>query len=401
MKSTRRIHTSKLSALNYFFLAFLLASGSVKSEIRHSELLNTIQTQKKRPPKTDTLSAEEVLFLTEGYFRSEDSIEDRYNNQSKKPELYLPSAITEALKNPKSEASIAEILADLSGSLNLKQISKLKDDSAELAQVLRDKEPVERDLRLLALIERSEWIGYILEGKLPPASRLPSADDEKAFQNFKEEFLKSHEQVMKTNKELLEAINEAKSGNKTQKERVRKELDFNSLEQYLKGQVEFGGEALAQDLAQAISWKDEAGNFYHDVTSKDGQDTKRVFVSELPKENLSQLMTFFKKQQTNPSQNPLRISPTKFTHQDFENVNLTGSPLKGTSLSTELSQSLRSRAKALVQGKCVSCHYHSGGISADQFSQAYSFLQSGRMPKDPVRVSPEEKKLLLEYFSKK
>lgn len=404
MKYSLRIlgfRSQLVSRFSWLSLFLLVASSLAVSEDRHSDLLESIQKQKKRPPVTDTLTQEELLFLTTGFFRVEESIQARYNNKAKKPDLFVPEAITSALIEPKKEDPIAAVFADLSGSLNLKQISKLKEESAELAQAIREKDPADRDLRLLALIERAEWVGHILEGKIPPPESLPSPADEKAFAQFKKAFLASHEQVMKKNAALLKAIDEAKKGNKTQKEVVRSLIDFKSLDPYLKGQVEFGNQALAQDLTQAITWKDEAGNFYHDLADGTGANTTRVFVSNKPSENLSQLSNFLGSKSAQTRNGPLFVRPNAFAGKNFKTVNFTGAPLLG-SQPTEQSGSnqggpgsLAARAQTVISQNCLSCH----DVSPDQFDEAKRRVQSGNMPKSPGFLTPEEKSLLIQYFS--
>jgi len=388
-----------MHAFRFSLLSFFLGTALSFSDTRHTDLVNSIQTQKKRPPVTDNLTPEEVLFLTKGFFRAEESIQIRFNDKSKNPELFLPEAITSATKAPRNEESIAKIFAELSGSLNLKQIEKLKEDSAELTQLIRDKEPTDRDLRLLTLIERSEWLGYILEGKTPPASSLPSSSEEKSFADFKIEFLKHHKEVVDNNKEFLKTLDEAKKGNKTQKEKVRSQLDFKSLGTYLEGQVEFGNEDLAKDLSQAIVWKDDSGNHYHDFSSADGAVNKRVFVSESSSQNLNQLLDFWSSKASKVNGKALTVSPTKILNPNLETVNLTGKPVKGVNNSPQNPST--QNAQALIQAKCTSCHRHTNGFNPGDNALAVQNLKSGAMPQDPITITPEERALLIDYFSRK
>lgn len=386
-------------AFRLSILSFLLVTELSIAGTRHNDLVDSIQKQKKRPPVTDNLTPEEVLFLTKGFFRAEESIQNRFNAKSNNPELFLPEAITSTKKDPRNEDSIAKVFAELSGSLNLKQIEKLKEDSAELSQLLRDKEPADRDLRLLTLIERSEWLGYILEGKTPPAGSLPSASEERAFSGFKTEFLKHHKEVVDKNKEFLKAIEEAKKGNKTQKEKVRSQLDFKSLAPYLEGQVEFGNEELARDLSQAIVWKDDSGNHYHDFSSVDGAVNKRVFVSESPSQNLNQLLGFWSSEASKVNGKPLTVSATRLSNPNLETVNLTGKPAKGVNISPPNPST--QNAQALIQAKCTRCHAHTNGFLPEDYSKAVINLTSGNMPRAPFTITPEERALLIDYFSRK
>lgn len=396
----RHFHLSVLPLVGFL----LIIGPRAFSESQHSNLLENIQKHKKRPPVTDTLTPDEFLFLTKGFFRAEDSIQTRFNDKSEKPEFFLPEAITSALSEPKKEDPIALIFADLSGSLNLKQISKLKEDSMELAKAIREKEPTDRDLRLLALIERAEWMGHILEGKIPPAESLPLPSDEQAFAQFKKSFLVHHEEVMKKNQELLKAIDEAKNGNKTQKQVVRSRLDFKSLQPYLQGQVDFGNESLAKDLTQAITWKDEAGNFYHDLNDSPGTQPTRIFVSEKPSENLSQLLGFLGGKSGTTSNGPLTVKAKAFNDQTFKSINLSNKPILGSTSGGRTagsgnSESLRVRAQTIIQQNCISCH--ESGISPDQFARAKREVESGSMPKDPESLTPDEKNTLIQFFSQK
>lgn len=405
MKYSFRIRCSQFHLSVLALLGFLLLNNSrAFSESQHSDLLENIQKHKKRPPVTDTLTPDEFLFLKNGFFRAEESIQTRFNNKSDKPEFFLPEAITSALSDPKTEDPIAFIFADLSGSLNLKQISKLKEDSSELAKAIREKEPTDRDLRLLALIERAEWMGHILEGKIPPPESLPLSSDEQAFAQFKKAFLARHEEVMKKNQELLKAIDEAKNGNKTQKQVVRSRIDFKSLKPYLQGQVDFGNESLAKDLTQAITWKDEAGNFYHDLNNPLGTQPTRVFVSEKPSENLSQLLGFLGGKSGTAGDGSLTVKANAFTDQNFKSVNLSKKPLLGSNsggstAGSNDSESLRVRAQTIIQQNCMSCH--ETGISSDQFAEAKLQVESGLMPKDPESLTPAEKSTLIQFFSQK
>ncbi|MFM8269649.1 MAG: hypothetical protein ACKN9V_05610, partial [Pseudomonadota bacterium] len=212
-----------------------------------STLLEKIGTTKRRPPVLDKLSDDELLFLSENFFRVEESLKLRYDDKSAKPELFIAEGITAALSPDGKETGLAAALADLAGSLNKKQVDLLRTQSEDLAAKIREQEPADRDLRLLALIERSEWLTYIVRGETPPASSLPQSKDEEAFQRFKKEFQDAKKKVNQRNQEILDYIQEAKGGNSDAKKWLRQKLDMKSFSTFMKGQKDFGGDALFQD----------------------------------------------------------------------------------------------------------------------------------------------------------
>jgi len=375
------------SAKIVFFL--FLASIPVFSEVQHSStLLERIGTAKKRPPVIDRLSEDETLFLTENFFRVEESIKDRFDNKTSKPELYIADGITSALSSDAKETVLAAALADLSGSLNKNQLEALRKTSEELASKIREQEPADRDLRLLALIERSEWLTYIVTGQTPPASSLPQPKDEQAFERFKKEFKEAKKDVNKRNRQILDYIQEARGGNTDAKQWLREKLDLKSFATFMKGQKDFGGDELFQDVAEAMVWDDkELGARYHDFINPAGKVT-RLVVGKEPKKHSRQLWDFLQKEGDRFS--GFSLSPKKLQPRDSDIVNLSGTRLSPKPIS------LATKALPVYQRACVDCH-RAQRISISSFSDAAAMVQSGEMPKNQT-LSESDKKALIDFF---
>ena len=248
----------------------------------------------------------------------------RFDNKKFFPELFLPEGITAVQKEPFNEATVAKALAELSGSLNEKQLENLEIKSKRLAGTIRDQDPKDRDSRLLVLIERSEWLSFILKGETPPSESLPQAKDERAFNAFKKEFLGALKEVNKKNKEILALIEEAKNGNETAKKTLRQKLDMKSMPDFLKAQNAFDGKALFEKTAEALAHIDKEGHRYHDFRDKDGK-LARVVAGKTASEHVNQLSDFLRK-------NPERLSGYSLAARPIasgrpELINLTGKPL--------------------------------------------------------------------------
>ena len=185
-----------------FHSLFICPSFSEPSE-HDSDVEKGVEGTKKRPPVTDRLSEEELDFLTQRFFRAEDSVSQRFDNTKNHPELFLPEGITAVQKEPFNETTVAKALAELSGSLNEKQLENLEIESRKLAGTIRNQDPKDRDSRLLVLVERSEWLSFILKGETPPSESLPQAKDERAFNAFKKEFLGALKEVNNKNKKII------------------------------------------------------------------------------------------------------------------------------------------------------------------------------------------------------
>ena len=94
-------------------------------EPTHNSEDSVTQKKKKRPPVTDRLSEDEMNYLTENFYRAQESIQARYDNKPKKPQLFVADGITAALSQRSSEEVLASVYADLLGSMNKTQILEL------------------------------------------------------------------------------------------------------------------------------------------------------------------------------------------------------------------------------------------------------------------------------------
>jgi translation initiation factor 2 beta subunit (eIF-2beta)/eIF-5 len=366
-----------------------IASVTAFSESQHnSTLLERIGSTRKRAPVTDRLSEGESLFLTENFFRIEESIKDRYDNKTEKPDLTIAEGITSALSKAPKETILATALADLAGSLNKTQLENLQKVSEALAAKIREQEPKDRDLRLLALIERSEWLTYIVRGQTPPTSSLPQPADEEAFERFKKEFKLAKKEVNQRNRQILDYIQEAKGGNKDAKQWLRQKLDLKSFATFMKGQKDFGGDALFEDVAEAMVWDDkDLGAKYHDFTDQKGNPI-RLVVGKDPKKHAKHLADFLKKEHGRLGS--FSLSPTRLKPNESQVVNLTGTrPVPpATSLAT--------KALPVFKQACVDCH-RTHQIPISSFSNAATLVQTGEMPQDRA-LSESEKKALIDFF---
>lgn len=398
---------SKIAVLS-FLLFFAFAPVSlIQAETDHSSPGALEQAgSKKRPPVSEFISDNEIQFLGQYFFRSEDSLRERYENPSAKKELFLPAGITSVLTEPPNEAVIAQVLAELSGSLNTTQLKSLKKKAQELASEIREKNPKDRDTRFLALTERAEWLTYIMAGETPSTDSLPTPKAEKAFENFKSNFLASQKEVNEKNKEILAKLSEAKNGNKDAKTWLRERLDMKSLTQFMQGQKASGGEQLFEDTAEAIVWKDAKGNKYHDFGDSDGR-VKRVYVDNSPKEHAKQFGDFLN---NTAALKGWSISRTNLTAGTPEIVNLTkktlpagpASPAQSSASPAGNTQptpagSLTAKATRIFANNCVDCHRRDGNPITD-FALAARLVQSGSMPRGK-RLSAEEKGALIQFLA--
>jgi len=396
-----KLYSSVLSSLIFvlFFSTFpVLSEQSVHNDSTEKDLVG----KKKRPPVTDKLSEEELAFLVDSFFRVDSSIQERFDNKGKHPDLFIPEGITALQKEPTSETVLAKALAELSGSLNEAQLEFLQKESKKLSSSIRDQDPKDRDGRLLALAERSEWITYIFAGETPPSDSLPQAKDEKAFQAFKKEFLAALKTVNQKNKDLLGLIEEARRGNETAKKNLRSALDLKSLPTFLKAQNDFGGSQLFEHTAEAVAQINPEGIRYHDFKDGEGR-TARVVVGKTPQEHAQNLSRFFK-------DSPERLGGYSFVSRPFssgnpELINLTGKPVNvsppaagaGTSSAT-VESPLAKAARPIFQSKCAACH-KGKGMPIFNFSEAADLVELGEMPKPPAPpLSPQEKSALIRFF---
>lgn len=370
------------------FLFLILTHQNVFPESQHSSsLLDRIGVGKRRPPVVDKLSEDELLFLTETFFRVEDSLKDKFDNKSAKPDLFIAEGITSALSNNPNEIVLAKALADLAGSLNKQQLLNLRALSETLASKIREQEPPDRDLRLLALIERSEWLTYIIEGKLPPPSSLPQSKDEQAFERFKKEFTEAKKAVNERNREILDYVQEAKGGNSDAKKWLRNKLDMKSFATFMQGQKDFGGETLFGDVAEAMVWDDkDLGAKYHDFTKKDGK-VVRVVVGKAPRQHAKQLGEYLDKERRNLD--AFSLSPTRQSPKESEVINLAGTQLPA-------SATLASKALPVFKGACVDCHKNRL-IPMSNFIDAADMVRSGAMPQNRT-LTDLEKNTLIDFF---
>ncbi|NBX76943.1 MAG: hypothetical protein EBQ92_10350 [Proteobacteria bacterium] len=377
-----------LSRIQMVLISFFLSLNLFSENQHGSSLLERIGSTKKRPPVTDRLSDDELLFLTENFFRIEESIKERFDNKTEKPGLTISDGITTALSQEPKETNLAAALADLAGSLNPNQIAGLRNASEALATKIREQEPKDRDLRLLTLIERSEWLTYIIKGETPPASSLPQPKDEEAFERFKKEFRLAKKEVNKRNRQILDYIQEAKGGNKDAKQWLRQKLDLKSFATFMKGQKDFGGDTLFEDVAEAMVWDDkELGAKYHDFTDQSGK-TRRVVVGKEPKKHAKQLGDFLKKEGNGLS--GFRLSPTKLQPKESEVVNLSGTNI------TPQPTSLATKALPIFKQACVACH-RDQQIPITSFSNAAALVRTGEMPQNQV-LNDAEKRALIDFF---
>jgi hypothetical protein len=376
------------SALIVFFL--ILASVPVFPESQHNSiLLERIGSAKKRPPVTDRLSEDEILFLTDNFFRIEESVKERYDNKTEKPDLTIADGISSALSSDAKETVLAAALADLAGSLNKNQLRSLQKESEALASKIREQEPRDRDLRLLTLIERSEWLTYIVSGRTTPPSSFPQPKDEEAFERFKKEFKLAKKEVNKRNQQILDYIQEAKGGNKDAKQWLRQKLDLKSFATFMKGQKDFGGDALFEDVAEAMVWDDkELGAKYHDFTDQEGK-TARLVVGKEPKKHAKQLADFLKKEGERFER--FSLSPTRLKPNESQVINLSG-----TKLATPQSNSLATKALPVFKQACVDCH-RTQQIPISSFANAATLVQTGEMPQNQA-LSESDKKALIDFF---
>ncbi len=251
----------------------------------------------------------------------------------------LSQSIEAALSEEKDEALIAEILAELSGSLSSNQIENLKEASRNLLVQLKEKEGDPTNQRLLGVLERSFWLAHILEGTVPPASILSKAKDKESFKKFKKEFLIALKKTNEKNSETLKRIAGAKAGNLEDIKWLEQRLDSRSLQNFIKEHETSGERKLARNLK--------------DILKKVGN-------------------------QAEPLSPPI---PPAEPNRD----------------STTVSQ----RATELFKQSCVGCHVKFGILIKD-FQEAANQIESGEMPKKENPPKPplteEEKALLIEYF---
>ena len=398
------ITTAILSLLIYS--AFGLV-GSVQAETDHSSSGSAEQAgSKKRPLGSEFISDNEIQFLEQNFFRSDESLRERYENATAKKDLFLPAGITSVLTEPPNESVIAQVLAELSGSLNKTQLDSLKKKAQEITSDIREKNPKDRDIRLLALTQRSEWLTYIIGGQTPGTDSLPTPKDEKAFENFKAKFLAAQKEVNEKNKEILAKISEAKNGNKDAKTWLRERLDMKSMTQFMQGQKASGGEQLFEDTAEAIVWKDSSGNKYHDFGDADGR-VKRVYVDNSPKDHAKQFGEFLN---NSAGLKGWSISRTNLTAGTPEIINLTKKTLPSNPTSSSQSSkptggnsqaipsgSLTTKATRIFANNCVACHKRDGNPITD-FALAARLVQSGSMPRGK-RLSEEEKGALIQFLA--
>jgi len=367
-------------------------------EPTHNSEDSVTQKKKKRPPVTDRLSEDEMNYLTENFYRAQESIQARYDNKPKKPQLFVADGITAALSQRSSEEVLASVFADLLGSMNKTQILELQQKSETLAHSIREQAPEDRDSRLLTLVERGEWVGYILKGKTPPPSSLPLPKDEQAFQNFKKVFLEEHEKVNTANRELLDKIELAKSGDKRAKNDLRNRLDLKSLVPFLQGQSQSGGQALFQNVAEALVWKDDQGTKYHDFANSEGKSI-RLVVGQTASDHARQLSSFLKK---NPKRlSGFSLSPVSLTSANPEQINLTGKPQLQSQNQNESNQlsttPLATRALPIFARACAQCH-RTNRMVIENFGAAAQAVRNGSMPQPPQTLSDQEKATLIEFF---
>ncbi|NBX92063.1 MAG: hypothetical protein EBQ85_02390 [Proteobacteria bacterium] len=409
--------SSHATQKSLFFVSVLFwgiaGSSPLPGEIPHTSTAETEAAgNKKRPSSSEQLSSDELEFLQSGFFRVEESLRERYENSKDHKNLFLPAGITAALTAPGDESVIAAVLAELAGSLNMKQIEVLMNKGRTLASQIREQTPKDRDARLLTLAERSEWLAMILRGETPGAESLPLAKDEKAFERFKQEFLTAQKSVNNKNKDILSKIDEAKNGNKDAKKWLRDNLDMKSFTTFLSGQRESGGEKLFEDSAEALVWKDDQGNKYHDFTDPNGR-FRRVYVASSPQEHAKAFGDYLQKNKA--KLNNWALSPRRLEAGTPEIVNLTSKqapkptpsasgatphpagPTASSAPTPTPQGNLNQVATAIFRTNCVDCHVKDGTPITD-FQMAADLVRSGSMPRNK-RLSAGEKSALIEFLT--
>ena len=387
------------------FLLFAWVSLSCLQPAFSEEHINDLlpqQATKKRPVDLNKISESELKFLSSQFFRAEESLIRKYENKEKKPEVFLPFAITKALSNENEEGMIARVLAELTGSLNKNQINQLKETAQTLAKQIRSNDPDSRDNRYLALVERSEWLGYIIAGQLPPNDSLPTPKDEQAFSKFKKEFLEAYQKVGEDNKVILEKIELAKTDARA-KQWLRDRLDTASFSDFMRGQKESGGDKLFEDVAESVVWKDDLGQKYHDFVRPEGT-SRRVYVGKSASENAKALGDYLTKKP-----NPLKgfsLSPQKIDPKTAEVVNLTNQPIapapqRPNQVASQGSAPSFAQAVQVFSSKCRSCHLNND-IQMRDLGEAVQRIQSRgpeRMPPPGApALSSAEQAALIKFF---
>lgn len=395
-----------------FFLGLMgfFSQGLSFSEEHVNDLLPA-SSAKKRPVDLDKISETELKFLSTQFFRADESILKKYENKEKKPDTFLPVALTKALSNESDESMMARVLAELTGSLNKKQIETLKETAQSLAQQIRASDPQDRDDRYLALVERAEWIGHIIAGEIPPSESLPTIKEEQAFAKFKKEFIEAYQNVAKENRKVLEKIELAKTDSKA-KQWLRDRLDTASFADFMRGQKQSGGDQLFQDVAESVVWKDDVGQKYHDFVQSEGQG-KRIYVGKSAEENAKALGDYLLKKP-----NPLKgfsLSSQKIDPEKAEVVNLTKGPIisapppppapapQATPPAQTQSAPVGSltRAVSVFTQKCRECHINNH-VNMRDLPEAVQRMQSRgseRMPPAGApALTPDEKAALIQFF---
>lgn len=393
--------SSVVKVVVFSLLWFVVTSDCIRAE-EHNQ--STIETPKKRPVDPNRISSAELDFLSKHFYRAEESLKERYENSDKKRELFLPSGITSVLSKEGDERVIAGVLAELTGSLNETQVESLQTKAQKLAQKIRQQDPEERDDRLLTLLERSEWLGFILKGNTPPNESLPSPKDEEAFKKFKKEFLAAYKEVAKKNKTVLENIEKAKIGNKEAKTWLREHLDTKSFARFLQGQKESGGDQLFEDVAEAVVWKDTQGNKYHDFQDADGR-VKRVYVENNPKDHANGLSRFLKESPSSLNGFSLarKIEPGTPEVINLSKSTIQSSPVQTNPAANPTGQtSLASQALAIYKQNCTGCHLRENVQIADFRTAAKRITMQGNQrmpPPGSPELTPQEKDILIRFFT--
>jgi hypothetical protein len=157
----------------------------------------------------------------------------------------------------------------------------------------------------------------------------------------------------------------------------------------MKGQKDFGGDALFEDVAEALVWDDkEIGAKYHDFTDPEGK-TARLVVGKEPKKHAKQLADFLKKEGERFER--FSLSPTRLKPNESQVINLSG-----TKLATPQSNSLATKALPVFKQACVDCH-RTQQIPISSFANAATLVQTGEMPQNQA-LSESDKKALIDFF---
>lgn len=234
-------------------LIFLLVVAQSYSLGEESHGSSTTQTSEgtARPGAETKLSDDIAKSLAKLFpVFTEEAVKERYGAD-------LPKAFEEIKKS--NEEPIATVIAEIFGTLNDAQATKLLTDVEAELKSEKDKEREKQDPNKINLLSR------IKEAVLS----IKKQDGDKDLAKFREAFEKKFKDVKEKNKEFYKLLDEALTNDAAKRKLLAGGYEPSLLLRFAKEQCASGNQSLCDKLAKGLTFEDAKGERFIDVVNGD------------------------------------------------------------------------------------------------------------------------------------